>query len=179
MNSVPCRTNSGGDPPTPAAPYAPAANCGATQNLLKCSRCHTVWFCDFKCQKVIAVTPAAITAPTCHAQLCQSIAAHHPQASPPTAPCLLDFVQVIKTVAHCCHCSVLLVWLLQAYWPFHKTQCRRNEFADAIEEQEPKFARWMRKHGKLAVLKDDEVDRLERAAAAASGPGRQVRCGLV
>ena len=63
---------------------------------------------------------------------------------------------------------------MQAYWPFHKTQCRRNEFADMVEEQEPKFARWMRQHGKLAVLKDDEVDRLERAGAAASGPGRQV-----
>ena len=63
---------------------------------------------------------------------------------------------------------------MQAYWPFHKTQCRRNEFADMVEEQEPKFARWMRQHGKLAVLKDDEVDRLERAGAAASGAGRQV-----
>jgi hypothetical protein len=31
----------------------------------------------------------------------------------------------------------------------------------------------MRSHGKLAVLKDDEVDRLERASAAASGPSRQ------
>jgi hypothetical protein len=27
----------------------------------------------------------------------------------------------------------------------------------------------MRKHGKLAVLKDDEVDRLERAGAATTG----------
>lgn len=67
----------------------------------------------------------------------------------------------------------------QAYWPFHRPQCRRNEFADAIEEQEPKFASWMRRHGKLAVLKDDEVDRLERAAQAASGPGREVRCWVV
>ena len=63
--------------------------------------------------------------------------------------------------------------LVQAYWPFHKTECRRNEFADIIEESEPKFARWMRSHGKLAVLKDDEVDRLERASSAASGPSRQ------
>jgi hypothetical protein len=31
----------------------------------------------------------------------------------------------------------------------------------------------MRGHGKVAVLKDDEVDRLERAAAAASGPSRE------
>ncbi|KAL4427969.1 hypothetical protein ABPG75_002058 [Micractinium tetrahymenae] len=87
------------------------ANCGTTHGLLKCSRCHTAWFCGVKCQK--------------------------------------------------------------AYWPFHKTQCRRNEFADAVEEQEPKFAAWMRAHGKQAVLKDDEVDRLERASQAASGPGRQ------
>ena len=42
-----------------------------------------------------------------------------------------------------------------------------------MEGQEPKFAAWMRRHGKLAVLKDDEVDRIERAGAAASGPGRQ------
>ena len=62
---------------------------------------------------------------------------------------------------------------VQAYWPFHKSQCRRNEFADIIEESEPKFARWMRSHGKLAVLKDDEVDRLERASSAASGASRQ------
>lgn len=31
---------------------AHAANCGTTQNLLKCSRCHTAWFCGVKCQKV-------------------------------------------------------------------------------------------------------------------------------
>jgi len=69
--------------------------------------------------------------------------------------------------------SSLFLYYQQAYWPFHKTQCRRNEFADLVEESEPKFAHWMRSHGKLAVLKDDEVDRLERAAAAASGPSRE------
>jgi hypothetical protein len=45
----------------------------------------------------------------------------------------------------------------QAYWPFHRASCRPNQFADAIESAEPKFAAWMRGHGKLAVLKDDEV----------------------
>lgn len=45
----------------------------------------------------------------------------------------------------------------QSYWPFHKTECKRNEFADLVEGQEPKFARWMRKHGKMAQIKDDEV----------------------
>ena len=49
--------------------------------------------------------------------------------------------------------------VLQAYWPFHKHECVKNEFADAIENSEPKFAAWMRKHGKQATLKDDEVDR--------------------
>ena len=61
----------------------------------------------------------------------------------------------------------------QAYWPFHKSACYRNEFADLTEASEPKFARWMRKHQKLAVLKDDEVDRLERASAACTGPSRE------
>lgn len=41
---------------------------------------------------------------------------------------------------------------LQSYWPFHKAACRPNQFADAVEQQEPKFAAWMRAHGKLAVL---------------------------
>ena len=44
-----------------------------------------------------------------------------------------------------------------------------NDFADAVEATEPKFARFMRKHGKIAVLKDDEVERLERANQAGSG----------
>lgn len=91
--------------------YRNAANCGETENLLKCSRCHNAWFCGVKCQK--------------------------------------------------------------QYWPFHKPACKRNEFADAIEESEPKFATWMRRHGKMAVMKDDEVDRLERAGKAASGATRQ------
>lgn len=41
----------------------------------------------------------------------------------------------------------------QAYWPFHKPGCRPNEFADAVEGADSKFAAWMRGHGKLAVLK--------------------------
>lgn len=57
------------------------------------------------------------------------------------------------------------------YWPFHKAFCTRNEFADIVEKDDPKFAKWMRKHGKLATLKDNEVDRLERARSAVSGPG--------
>ena len=47
--------------------------------------------------------------------------------------------------------------------------CRRNEIADAVEDSDAKFATWLRKHGKQAVLKDDEVDRIERAAAATCG----------
>ncbi|WIA36527.1 hypothetical protein OEZ86_007821 [Tetradesmus obliquus] len=88
-------------------------NCGATDGLLRCSRCHAAWFCSLKCHK--------------------------------------------------------------AYWPFHKSACRRNDFADAIEHQEPQFAAWMRKHGKLAVLQDDEVDRLERSSRPGGwlGLGRQ------
>ena len=59
--------------------------------------------------------------------------------------------------------------VLQAYWPFHKAICYRNEFADATQASEPKFAQWMRKHQKMAVLKDDEVDRIERASKATTG----------
>lgn len=62
---------------------------------------------------------------------------------------------------------------MQAYWPFHRDECHRNEFADCMENTEPAFAQWMRKHGKLAVLKDEEVNRLERAAKAACGPSRE------
>jgi hypothetical protein len=62
---------------------------------------------------------------------------------------------------------------MQVYWPFHRDECSRNEFADCIEDAEPAFAKWMRKHGKLAVLKDDEVNRLERAAKSSSGPSRE------
>lgn len=76
------------------------ANCGSTQNLARCSRCRTAYFCSAKCQK--------------------------------------------------------------AYWPFHREWCRRNDFADALEKTEPKFAKFLRKHGKQAVLKDDEVERIER-----------------
>ena len=77
-----------------------AANCGSTEQLARCSQCHSAYFCSVRCQR--------------------------------------------------------------AYWPFHKAWCRRNDFADQIEATEPKFAKWMRKHGKQAVLKDDEVERMER-----------------
>lgn len=60
----------------------------------------------------------------------------------------------------------------KAYWPFHKEFCKRNDFADMIERDEPKFAKFIRKHGKVAVLKDDEVDRIERAGKATSGYSR-------
>jgi hypothetical protein len=29
-----------------------AENCGATDNLLRCSRCHAAWFCSLQCHKV-------------------------------------------------------------------------------------------------------------------------------
>jgi len=57
----------------------------------------------------------------------------------------------------------------KAYWPFHKEWCTRNDFADLIEKQEPKFAKWMRKHGKQAVLKDGASKILHAALVAPSG----------
>ena len=54
----------------------------------------------------------------------------------------------------------------RAYWPFHRAWCRRNDFADVVERTEPKFARWMRAHGKQAVLKDGAVDCLSRFTRA-------------
>ena len=55
------------------------------------------------------------------------------------------------------------------YWPFHKSSCKLNEFADLISSTDPKFSKWMRDHGRQAVLKDAEIDRLERAGQAFSG----------
>ena len=78
-------------------------NCGCTEDLALCSRCHSIHFCSRKCQR--------------------------------------------------------------AYWPFHKEWCRQNDFADHTEKTEPKFAKWMRKHGKMAVLKDG-------ACARTAGRGR-------
>ncbi len=69
-------------------------------------------------------------------------------------------------------CNTNSILDTQAYWPFHRMSCHKNEFADAVEEAEPKFAGWMRSHGKLAVLKDDEIERLERAGAATMGVSR-------
>jgi hypothetical protein len=62
----------------------------------------------------------------------------------------------------------------QAYWPVHRDFCKPNEFADVLDGSEPKFARWMRRHGRLAVLKDGQVERLEQASRGA-GP----RCGCL
>ena len=42
----------------------------------------------------------------------------------------------------------------RAYWPFHRVWCVKNDFADHVEKSQPKFARFLRKHGKQAVLKD-------------------------
>lgn len=35
----------------------------------------------------------------------------------------------------------------------HRSFCKRNDFADALDEREPQFASWMRKHQKQAVVK--------------------------
>ncbi|EFJ47481.1 hypothetical protein VOLCADRAFT_91842 [Volvox carteri f. nagariensis] len=83
--------------------FKECANCGATDDLLRCSRCRAEWFCSLGCHK----------------------------------------------------------------------SCRPNEFADAMEDSDPRFASWLRRHGKQAILRDVEVERLERAARATSGPGRE------
>lgn len=143
------------------------ANCGETAGLLRCSRCRGVWFCGRACQKVWGGRgerkngrPRARPGP----------------AAPPSPPLPSP----------------------QSYWPFHRDACRSNDFADAVEADEPGFAAWLRRHGRQArrrgvggrrgsaaarehraaptpparhqaALKDDEIDRLERAGAAASG----------
>ncbi|KAG2432003.1 hypothetical protein HYH02_013074 [Chlamydomonas schloesseri] len=63
----------------------------------------------------------------------------------------------------------------KAYWPFHRQHCRRNEFADVVEQGggDTRFAAWLRRHGKQAVIGDAEVERLERAGRAVLGPGRE------
>jgi len=52
------------------------------------------------------------------------------------------------------------------YWPEHGPRCARNDFADAAEARDPRFAAWMRRHGRQAVLRDADVAALERARAA-------------
>jgi hypothetical protein len=82
--------------PPPKKQPTTQENCGATGELLRCSRCHAAWFCSLPCHK--------------------------------------------------------------AYWPFHSAACRPNHFADAAERQgDAKFAAWMRGHGRLAVLQDEQV----------------------
>lgn len=131
-----------------------AANCGETGDLLKCSRCHIEWFCSVKCQKVISFRlSSGLLWPPISSTSSQKFKLSHAILQKDSLK--LAFV------------------ILQAYWPFHKANCQRNEFADLTETSEPKFSRWMRKHQKLAVLKDDEIDRLERASAACTGPSRQ------
>lgn len=56
-------------------------------------------------------------------------------------PYMTGFSYCIPTV------NLLLHPNVQAYWPFHRESCRKNEFADAAESQDPKLAGWMRKHG--------------------------------
>eukprot|EP00667_Euglena_gracilis_P014077 EG_transcript_14567 len=47
------------------------------------------------------------------------------------------------------------------YEPFHKRWCKQNQFADAMENDDPKFAEWMRKHGRQAVIRDEDVYRMQ------------------
>jgi hypothetical protein len=54
----------------------------------------------------------------------------------------------------------------QSYWPVHKSWCRTNDFATAMESRDPKFAAWMRLHGKQAVIK--VIVRLVRLIAGPS-----------
>ena len=110
-------------------------NCGTHESLSLCSRCHQAWFCSVKCQKARNVYVISVL-PRGRCTSAENPASHVSR----------------------------IIFPLQAYWPFHRSDCRSNDFADAIEHDEPKFARWMRKHGKLAMLKDDEIDRLDRKA---------------
>lgn len=50
------------------------------------------------------------------------------------------------------------------YEPFRKRWCKQNQFADAMENDDPKFAEWMRKHGRQAVIRDEDVYRMQVVA---------------
>ena len=73
----------------------------------------------------------------------------------------------------------------KAYWPFHREWCRRNDFAEAVEKTQPKFARFLRKHGKQAAIKDGAdarpphppslPPRLFRSSDGSPSPPRLVR----
>lgn len=90
----------------------------------------------------------------------------------PCLPCLAANCGDVGDLLRCSRCRNIFFCSAEcqrAYWPLHKSECKRNEFADAVEHAEPRFAAWMRNHGKQAVLKDDEVERLERARKATTG----------
>eukprot|EP00198_Chlamydomonas_reinhardtii_P001932 XP_001691268.1 predicted protein [Chlamydomonas reinhardtii] len=105
------RFEEGEGPPQPPE----CANCGAVENLLRCSRCRTEWFCSLSCHK--------------------------------------------------------------SYWPFHRQHCRRNEFADAVEEGggDARFAAWLRRHGKQAVIGDAPKYSLEERQRVAERERREAR----
>ncbi len=74
-------------------PRVRAANCGATEGLLRCSRCKNIWFCSVKCHKVRKCTtrPAAETPASAHPDT------HTPRpcllchSRSPTGPCTAPF----------------------------------------------------------------------------------------
>eukprot|EP01012_Entosiphon_sulcatum_P052605 TRINITY_DN72306_c0_g1_i1.p1 TRINITY_DN72306_c0_g1~~TRINITY_DN72306_c0_g1_i1.p1 ORF type:complete len:306 (+),score=62.39 TRINITY_DN72306_c0_g1_i1:36-920(+) len=51
------------------------------------------------------------------------------------------------------------------YQPFHRVYCRRNDFADSVRATNPEFAKWLRQHGKQAVITDRDVDLLNSPTA--------------
>ena len=122
-------------------------NCGATEGLLRCSRCHAAWFCSLQCHKVAEKRqePAAGTMPDPYPNTQRAPLLPHPAPAP-----------------------ALCLRVTQSYWPFHKSACRRNDFADAVEQQEPQFAAWMRGHGKLAVLQVTWEAGVERRGGGSS-----------
>ena len=128
---------------SPSSPLLPG-NCGETDNLLRCSRCRTAWYCCRACQKVRGENRFDLTRRFFFVFFFPFSSRQGKKRRLSLSPFSLS--------------SITLSLSLKSHWPFHREDCRSNAFADAIEDSEPKFASWLRRHGTQVREEDGEKE---------------------